>query len=175
MDRLKAPIIFLLVVATLFFINAVWSKQFASSKTDQTVSDLSAYAVDDPAPGLTARDSDDKDQDIINSLTKPTLISFWDITCSECKAGLRTFQDFQVTHPDFAIILIGHAMTVKDGKDFLQTNPVQLNSYFDPSGQALLTWQGTMPSSYYVVDGRIKYFFPGRISEQHLNLLLTSN
>jgi len=104
--------------------------------------------------------------------SQPLLITFWSTECGECAKELPELQQFVASHAQFSAVIINVREEAAIVKQKLQDWGVTLPSYRD-SGAAFAALSGTMPSSYFIKNDRISYFFPGRINTEHLQALLT--
>ena len=175
-SRLVAPIGFIVALLALAFVMQTLGNSSSSSDKPLTGPELlkqyEVVEVTPPTANLT--DKDNKKVDLTLKLTKPTLITFWSINCGECETGLPLLDNFSKSQSQISVILIDTKDEPKDAESKLQSLKVTLGTFYDFDGSAVQGWEAsTMPASYFVINGKVKYFFPGRVSQEHLDALLT--
>lgn len=168
--RLVGPVAFLILVAVGFLLfgasNSSSNKQLTPAET------IAPYATNVAIPKVQVTDATGKATGL-NKLRGPILITLWSGECPECKEGLKDIEAFVKSNPKFKVMLVNHLQNPETANAVLKKNSVTLPTYFDRNGDAFRALFATMPASYYIIDGRIRYFFPGRISTEHLQALLT--
>lgn len=172
LNRLVAPLVFIIALAALAFV----MQTLGSSPSNKPLTGpelLKQYEIVEIAPPkANLTDKDKKEVDILPLLNKPTLITFWSANCGECEIGLPLLDNFAKTHSQVTVLLIDVKDEPKDAQEKLQSLNVALGTYYDLDGSASQEWETTtMPASYFVVDGKLKYAFPGRVSQEHLDAL----
>lgn len=175
-QRLYTPIVFLVVVAAIFFGVAVFTKA-DSPAVQQKKADrlLQPFSIDAAIPNAQVYKSNGDKVALESQLPTTTLVTFWSAFCGECQAGLTDIQKFADQNPDFSVTLVSYKNSPKDGEDFLGKNKITLPSLYDVDGTAFTAWSSTMPASYFIKNHRIIFFFPGRISTDHLKALLAQS
>ena len=173
--RLVAPVGFLVALAALFFVLQTLNNPPTSSIATTASPDiLKQFEIKPVAPiAATVTDKNNQKVDLISLLTKPTLLTFWSVGCGECETGLPLLDTFAKSQSKIAIVIVDTKDSPKDAQAKLDSLKVSLTTYYDPDGSAYQNWEATMPSSYYVAAGQIKYFFNGRVANDHLQALLT--
>lgn len=173
MNRLVLPVGFVLALLAI----AVMLQSFQAAP--QPASDIAvgpqiiqAYRQELTVPDATVTNEKGERAQIKDLSTEPFLLMFWDSQCNECQTGLRDLNDFLHLNPSFRAILVNFREEKAVATAKLQEIGLTAPNYFD-DGSAFQTLTGTLPSSYYIVGGQIKYFFPGRIGKTELEALLT--
>ncbi len=170
MQRLLLPIISLIVILTGVVIFGSLAGVSNKPQTPQEI--LKPFTVSEVVPSITVKDKDSKDVVIDEKTVSPTLVTFWDANCSECKVALPLLVSYNATHPQLKTIYIN----VKNDPELVATTLKELNISLDTlydDGTAFAKWFGTMPSTYFIKDSHIQLFFPGRVSQEHLDALST--
>jgi thiol-disulfide isomerase/thioredoxin len=117
---------------------------------------------------------DSKGQKVkLTDLPRPVLVTFWSSQCSECRKELPEITQFTVDHPEFKVVLVNVREETVLVEQTLKEWSVTLPSYRDTSGQAFLALYSSMPGSYFLQNGKITHYFPGRVNSTHLEALLT--
>ncbi|MEK9167312.1 MAG: redoxin domain-containing protein [Patescibacteria group bacterium] len=176
LNRLVAPLVFIIALAALAFVMQTLGD--SSSNKPLTSSELlKQYEIVEIAPPVASlTDKDGKKLDLLPLLTKPTLITFWSVNCGECETLLPLLNDFSNNHSQISQLLISERDEPKDAQEKLQSLNVGLTTNYDLDGSTVQSWEAnTMPASFFVTNGKVKYLFPGRISQEHLDALLTVN
>ncbi len=171
MNRLILPVIFVLsIIVVGIFLSG--TSETVNTKIDPN--DITPFAVDDALPASSIIDAQGKKVAIEQVVGSPTLVTFWNSSCNECVL-LLTEQKNILTGTALKPVLIN----IQDQPDVaaakLNELGVTFPNYFDEQGTTFRSWSGTIPASYYISGNRIKYFFPGRMSAEHLRALLTLN
>ncbi|OGD61001.1 hypothetical protein A3A71_02065 [Candidatus Berkelbacteria bacterium RIFCSPLOWO2_01_FULL_50_28] len=168
--RLVGPVAFLALVAVGFLMfgasDSTGNKQLTPAET------IAPYATNVAIPNIQITDAAGKET-WLNKLRGPILITLWSGECPECKEGLKDIETFVKGNTQFKVMLVNHLQNPETANAVLKKNSVTLPTYFDHNGDAFRALSATMPASYYIIEGRIRYFFPGRISTEHLQALLT--
>lgn len=168
MNRLILPVIFVLSIVVVGIVLSS-TKDVADTKVDPN--DITPFAVDDALPAATIVDATGKKVSIEQVIGSPTLLTFWNSSCKEC-AQLLTDQKNILTGTDMKLVLINIQDQPEVAAAKLAELGVTFPSYFDEQGTTFRNWSGTIPASYYITGNRIKYFFPGRMSAEHLRALI---
>lgn len=169
MSRLILPVAFLLSLLVVGAALFLFEDQ-PSSQVDPA--DIVPFAVDDAIPPSTIVDRDGKSVALAQLLGKKTLVTFWSVTCNECASALTLLRD-QVDASRTSVVLINIRDTQADGEKKLAELGVKIPSYYDQDADTFRAWSATVPATYYLENNRIRYFFPGRMSPQQLDRLLT--
>lgn len=174
LNRLVAPLVFIVALAALAFVMQTLGNS-SSNKPLTGPELLKQYEIVEIAPPATnLTDKDNKKVDLPPILVKPTLITFWSVNCGECDTLLPLLNDFSKNHPQISQLLISEKDEPKDAEEKLESLNVTLGTYYDLDGSVAQSWEAsTMPASFFVINGKLKYFFPGRVSQEHLDALLT--
>lgn len=176
LNRLVAPLVFITVLVALAFVMQTLGNP-TSNKPLTGPELLKQYEIVEIAPpesNLT--DKEGKKLDLLPLLVKPSLITFWSVNCGECETLLPLLNDFSNTHSQISHVLISEKDEPKDAEEKLKSLNATLGTYYDLDGSAAQSWEAsTMPASFFVMNGKVKYFFPGRISQEHLDALLEVN
>ena len=162
MKSLVAPILLLGAIIVIAMVGLASKDQPISATKAAKI--LEPYLANIEAPGATVKDAGGQDIEL-GTVIDHGLITFWSSACGECDTQLTDLGDFTAANPNFNSVLVG----VKEDPNSAKAKTLPA-SYFD-DGTAFQKWSGTMPSSYYIESGQIKYFFPGRISKEHLEAL----
>lgn len=174
LSRLAIPLGFLIGLAALGFVMQTLGNSSADTTISAAPDILKQFAIVEIAPpATTVTDRDNKKIDLVSLLTKPTLVTFWSVGCGECETGLPILDKFAKSQSTIAIILVDTKDDPADAEDKLKTLNVATTTFYDRDGLAFQNWEATMPASYFVAGGKLKYFFPGRVSNEHLQALLT--
>lgn len=174
--RLVAPIGFIVALSALAFVMQTLGNSSPANKPltgPELLKQFEIVEIDPPIANLT--DKDGKKVDLRPLLSKPVLITFWSVNCGECDTGLPILESFTKSQAQVAVILIDTKDESGDVEEKLKLLNVTLETFYDPDGATFQNWEATMPASYFIRNGKIKYFFPGRISAEHLDALLTVN
>lgn len=166
MGRLIAPVLFFGAMMILALIATTFNDKPISSSSSQV---LMPYAKSIETPPATVKDANGGEYQL-GKLGDGGLVVFWSSTCGECQTQLKDLREFIKNNSSFKAILVNIRQTVEIANNELTNLGVTLPNYYD-DGTAFKEWSGTMPSSYYIIDGTIRYFFPGRISAEHLTAL----
>jgi len=173
-NRLVVPFVFIAVLV----VSAVVMQSLGDS-AEEGVSptgpeSLRQYeVVETLPPTLTLINKDSKKVDSSLIFAKPTLITFWSVNCGECDIGLPVLDDFASKQSQLTINLISTRDQPNDAEEKLSSLGIKLSTYYDLDGTTFQNWGSTMPASYFITGGKVRYFFPGRISQELLDLLLT--
>ncbi|MDO8649858.1 MAG: TlpA disulfide reductase family protein [Candidatus Berkelbacteria bacterium] len=175
LNRLVAPLVFIIALAALAFVMQTLGNSSPANKPLTGPELLKQYEIVEIAPPVASlTDKDNKKVDLQPLLTKPTLITFWSVNCGECETGIPLLNEFSKNHSQITQLLISEKDEPKDAEEKLKSLDVTLGTYYDLDGSAVQSWEAqTMPASFFVINGKVKYFFPGRISQEHLDALLT--
>ncbi len=174
MQRLVIPVVFLLVIFNSFVLFAQFGDISSELKNEKTPTELlQPFIVMDDVPITVVRDKAGQAINIDGNLPDKTILTFWSAVCAECKMGLLEISKFTTEHPDFNDLYINVKDTVKDSEEALEGYKINIETLYDPDAKSYQKWQSTMPATYYISGGKIRVFFPGRPSAEHLNALLT--
>lgn len=176
LNRLVFPLGFIVALAALAFVaQSLGNSTPAEGEPLSAPELLKQYEiVADLLPVANLTDEDGKKVDLPSLLTKPTLLTFWSVNCGECDTGLPVLDSFAKSQSQIAIVLVNTKDEPKDVEEKLGSLNVTLGTYYDLDGSAQQSWGATMPASYFAINGEIKYFFPGRVSDEHLQALLAT-
>jgi len=167
MHRLIAPMVFLV----LFFAAAViFGGSRSSNQPDESL--ISPFKVSDTPKGGVVSDQEGAPVELESLFGDKTLLTFWSSQCRECEEGLAVIGEFSERHPEITVILVNFRDPVPLAAQALEQFSPQLTSYFDSTGSVYQNWLATLPSSYYIEQDKILYFFPGRIGADHLEALV---
>ncbi|MEK7202550.1 MAG: TlpA disulfide reductase family protein [Patescibacteria group bacterium] len=173
-QRLVAPIGFLIGLVALAFVMQTLGNSSPTNKPLVGPELLKQFEIVEIAPpAATVTDEDSKKVDLSTLFFKPTLVTFWSVNCGECDTGLPVLDNFAKSQSQVAVILIDTKDEPKDAEEKLTSLNVTTGTYYDTDGSTFQSWEATMPASYFVINGKIKYYFPGRVSQEHLDALLT--
>ncbi len=173
-SRLVAPIGFIVALAALAFVMQTLGNSPSANKPltgPELLKQYEIVEVDPPTANLT--DKNGKRIDLLPLLTRPTIITFWSINCGECDTGLPVLESFAKSQAQVAVLLIDTKDEPEDAEEKLKSLSITLETFYDFDGATFQNWEATMPASYFVINGKVRYFFPGRISTEHLQALLT--
>ena len=172
--RLVPPLVFVVALVALAFVMQALGNSSPTEKTLTGPELLKSFEIMEIAPPkATVTDKDGKQLDLGSLLTKPTFLTFWSIYCGECEIGLSVLDEFAKSQSRVAVMMVSVKNEPKDVEEKLKALNITLGTYFDLDGSAAESWEATtMPASYYFVGGKLKYFFPGRVSKEHLDALL---
>jgi len=173
LSRLVVPVVFLFALLSVGYILSSFKTQPTQPKTPAEVLGPFTSSVEIKAINLT--DQNDQKINLLPSFKEPTLLTFWSIDCGECAIGLPVINQFAQNHPELKFVLVDVKNEPAKAKLELTNLKVNLPTYFDQNGDLFNAWQATMPSSFLIKDGRVNYIFPGRVSQDHLQALLTLN
>lgn len=168
------PVIFLAVIifGALLTLTDTSGPSGANQPTP-TATVLAPFVTEVTLPDLEL--TDQKGQKVkLADLAQPVLVTFWSSQCSECRKELPEITQFTVDHPEFKAAIVNVREETALVEQTLKDWNVTLPSYRDTSGQAFLTLYSSMPGSYFLQNGKITHYFPGRINSEHLGALLTS-
>ena len=171
LNRLVIPLVFIVALAALAFVMQTLGNP-SSNKPLTGPEPLKQYEIveiDLPVAELT--DKDGKKIDLPSVFAKPTLLTFWSVNCGECETGLPVLDNFAKNQDRVAVVLISVKDEPKDAQETLKSLKVTLKTSYDIDGTTFQFWEATMPASYFVINGKIKSFFPGRVSQEHLDAL----
>ena len=174
MSRLVFPLAFVIALITLVVIIQSFSKSQdfqTSSNSNTAIKNFSVIPF--TAPQLKVVDSDNRTIDEQKIKSGKVFLTFWSVNCLECDQGLPVIDEFASTASVIEFVLVSHKDELKLGQEKLSQLNIALKSYYDLTGEAFQEWEATMPSSYYIIDDQIRYLFPGRVSVEHLQALLT--
>lgn len=173
-QRLVAPISFLIGLVALAFVMQTLGNSSPTNKPLTSPELLKQFEiVEIVPPAASVSDKDGKKYDLQTIFTKPTIVTYWSVNCGECDTGLPVLDNFANSQSQVVVMLIDTKDETKDAAEKLRSLNVTLGTFYDSDGSAFQTWEATMPASYFVINGKIKYYFPGRISQEHLDALLT--
>lgn len=176
--RLLAPIVFIILIASVIFIVVSLNNDKTPSSRETPTGLLSKYFTQQATPPAKVSLGDKKDKieidDAVSKVGGKALVTFWNSECSECQNELKDFAAFSKEHPDFKLVLINFRESPEKATPFLATISKDLTTYYDTDGSAFTAWAGTMPASYYVSNGTILYYFPGKITSDYLKELLAA-
>ncbi|MEK7548693.1 MAG: hypothetical protein AAB499_02240 [Patescibacteria group bacterium] len=171
--RLGPPMIFLLLIVSLGFGWAVFNPSNQSRSDETVLKNLSQFALNSKIPeGGKVKSSSGEELDlksVINSIKGPILLTFWSPDCAHCQEGVKNLDQFP--SEKWTNLLIAHRVRSFAVGQLLTTYGVGLSSFVDEQGLLLLDWRSTMPGSFLIQEGDIRYFFPGRMDRKILELL----
>lgn len=173
-QRFVAPLGFLVALVALAFVMQTLGNSTPANKAltgPELLKQFEIVEITPPEADLT--DKDNKRADLKSLFIKPTLITFWSVNCGECDTGLPVLDNFAASQNRVAVILIDNKDEPKDADEKLKELKVTTGTYYDRDGSTFQNWEATMPASYFIINGKLKYFFPGRVSKEHLDALLT--
>lgn len=175
LNRLVAPLGFLIGLVALAFVMQTLGNTTSVSNKSLTGPELLKQfeIVEIVPPAASVSDKDRKKIELSTLFTKPTLLTFWSVNCGECDTGLPVLDNFSKSQSQVAVILIDTKDEPKDAEEKLKALGVTIATFYDADGSVFQNWEATMPASYFVINGKIKYYFPGRVSQEHLDALLT--
>lgn len=175
LNRLVAPLVFIIALAALAFVMQTLGN--TTSLPDKSLTGpelLKQFEIVEIVPPVTSvSDKVGNKIDLPTLFAKPTLLTFWSVNCGECDTGLPVLDNFSKSQSQVAVILIDTKDEPKDAEEKLKALGVTIATFYDADGSAFQNWEATMPASYFIINGKIKYYFPGRISQEHLDALLT--
>lgn len=167
MHRLIAPMVFL----TLLFAAAmIFGGSHSPSQPDRSL--ISQFKVNDTPKGGVVTDQEGASVELESLFGNKTLLTFWSSQCRECEEGLTVIGKFSERYPEVTVILVNFRDPMPLALQALERLSPQLKSYFDFSGKVYQSWLATLPSSYYIEQGKILYFFPGRVGADHLEAIM---
>jgi len=176
MTRLVFPLAFIFALITLVaIVQSLGNSETVAVADKKPInnSTIKQFAIlPFVAPALNVKDAEGKDFPSEKINNGVTIVTFWSSVCGECDTGLPVLDKFANEHPEINMVLVNYKDDIEVGKEKLSLLDIKLKSYFDQNGSAFKEWEATMPSSYYIRDGLIQYFFPGRVSLEHLQALL---
>lgn len=140
------------------------------SKADEIIQ---PYIVNEVVRPITLKNKEEADVVLDSSLPDKTLITLWDATCGECPVGLPIINTFAAAHPEINTIFINIKNDKAQAEEALKKYNLNFDTLYDREGVTTKVWFATMPATYFVRNGSFKVFFPGRVSAEHLNALLT--
>lgn len=172
--RFGVPIVFLLVIIVVIFLVVVLRSPTSSQPTANTdlPKILQSYFANVTMPSAVVEDANGKRIRLDETIPSTGLVTFWSSTCNECSEALTTQRDFVKAHPNFQVSLVNVRDSLSVAKSELAKDSINFPSYYDTDSSASQSWSATMPASYYIKNGKILLYFPGRISLDHLNALL---
>lgn len=173
-NRLVAPLVFIIALIALAFVMQTLGSTPSDNKTltgPELLKQFEIVEITPPAAAIT--DKDNKKLDLPALFAQPTLVTFWSVNCGECDYGLPVLDNFAKSQTQTAVILIDTKDAPEDAEAKLASLKVTAVTYYDTDGSTFQNWEATMPASYFIVNGKIKYYFPGRVSQEHLDALLT--
>lgn len=134
--------------------------------------ELESFAVNELLPkDLVVTNEQNQQLRLDEILSKPTLVTLWTSTCNHCLPALTSQQAYSKRFPNISVITINFREDPTLSKEFLLKNNIDLPLYFDRNGLLFNELAGTIPGSYYIENGMIKYFFPGKITDDLLEKL----
>lgn len=169
-QRSLLPVIFLLSLLVIGIGFSAFDTPAQPKQPDSN--DISPFAVDDSLPMSDIVTSDGAKAVLAELLPAKAVVTFWSATCDQCNQLLKDQQEL-LGPSTLPVLLINIQDTSADGQKKLNELGVKFPSYYDQNGTTFRAWEGTIPASYYIDHGRIKYFFPGRMSRQYIQTLLT--
>jgi len=171
MSRLFWPILFFVVVGSALFVALAYQEPPSQQPTGPEI--LAPFSVSQAAPEALVSDKEGQSRPIDELLGSKTLVVFWSGQCGECRILLRELSSFIGGQPGMTVVLIAFRDTPEAAEVAMADYGVSLTTFFDRDGGAYQKWSATLPGAYYLEGETIQYFFPGRISTEHLDALLT--
>lgn len=162
----------LMIVAVL--VTADQSLKQEETKSSTKVTSLSSYRVNWGVPKMSIKDNQGVDVELSDLGKIDGLITIWTSSCTECRTNLTDLQKFHELHPELTMNLINFRDLKEDATAVLTELGVTIPNYYDETGESYEKLQATIPASYYLKEGKIYYYFPGRIGTEHLDLLLNN-
>lgn len=173
LNRLVAPLVFIIALVALAFVMQTLGSSPSDNKSltgPELLKQFEIVEIVPPAAAVT--DKNNKKLDSSTLLAKPTLVTFWSVNCGECDYGLPVLDNFAKSQSQISVILIDTKNASEDAEAKLKSLNVTTATYYDTDGSTFQNWEATMPASYFVINDKIKYYFPGRIGQEHLDALL---
>lgn len=171
MTRLIAPVIFVL---SIIVVGMVLSSTGTPKNSQVDPKDITPFAVNDDIPNSSLVNAQSEKVELSQILKNPSLVVFWSAGCKECAPLLNDLKNNpEISKLQVLLINVQDAPAVAEAK--LKELSVPFESYFDVEGQTFRNWSGTIPAAYYISQGKVLYFFPGRMSADHIASLLTLN
>lgn len=176
MQRLALPLIFTLAIVTVAIIWGGLSQDQSSDKQRELgESILSPYKTKILLPTATVSDAKGKIFTVNELTDDATLLTVWSSKCNQCREGLLEIQRAISSRSGVKNLLVNLGDEPKEAASALKNYGVEIDTYFDRDGSFYSAFEATMPSSYYIRQGAIIYYFPGRISKELLEALLKEN
>jgi hypothetical protein len=164
-SRLVLPV--LAVGLVIFFVLLLFAT--GPDPTPPISEGISQFAVSSEIPESYIVDENNSPLDLATE--EIMLVTFWRASCEECDQGLKDIQTFSDSHPDIKTVLINISDSVEIARQKLEDNKITLPTYYDQDLKTYTAWSGTIPASYYIENGKITYFFPGRVFPELLEQL----
>ena len=135
LNRLVAPLVFIIALAALAFVMQTLGNSSPANKPLTGPELLKQYEIVEIAPpAANLTDKDSKKVELQPLLTKPTLITFWSVNCGECETGIPLLNEFSKNHSQMIQLLISEKDEPKDAEDKLKSLDVTLGTYYDLDG-----------------------------------------
>jgi thiol-disulfide isomerase/thioredoxin len=173
MGRLAPAIGFIVAIVAVAITFGALSTSEPSDKKSTSV--IAEYLVNEKVPSVVVYDKTNKAVTLDSALPDKTLVTFWDATCGECRVGLPLIAGFAAEHPEIRPIYINRQNTPEQASQLLAELGLQIETLYDRDGSAFTAWSGTTPATYFIRNGTIRVFFPGRPNTDQLDALLTVN
>ena len=172
MKRLILPIAFLSLIVVAALIALVMFNQDNGSSSSTKKELISEYAANENVSGLTMTDENSLAVKLID-INETTLLTFWSVGCTECKQALTDLKDYKTKHPEFNVTLVNFRNTPADAKAKLAEYGIEFPNYYDRDAELFNELSASIPSSYFIKNNNIIYYFPGRIGTDFMYQLLT--
>ena len=112
---------------------------------------------------------------------KPVVVNFWASWCSNCKAGLATFQkQYEKLGDQVHFLMVNmttsHGESLESAKEYIQDSGYTFPVYFDEQGSASSTYAVTsIPATLFIdSDGYLMNAVQGPLSEQEFEVNLNT-
>lgn len=170
----SGALVFSVIFLGLVFIVTVLFQLSQDNQTERpTITpELESFAINERLPErFTVTTEEGQTVSLLSLIKQPTLVTLWKSTCNECLPALTSQQRFSQENPTISLISVNFRESPESAREFLKKNQLDLPIYFDREGSLFNQLSATIPASYLIEDGVIRYYFPGRITEDLLKKL----
>jgi cytochrome c biogenesis protein CcmG/thiol:disulfide interchange protein DsbE len=167
----------LILIGIALFLFWPASKNDAAAQSASGEQSVAPAAVNFPAPQLSLKSVDGKNESLADYRQKVLLVNNWATWCPPCKAEMPTLEAYYETYAadGFMIVAIEAGEPQDTVSQFVQSYGLKFRVWLDPDNASLSAFRNQNLPNSYVIDrtGTVRYTWTGEISRAMLEKYVT--
>jgi cytochrome c biogenesis protein CcmG/thiol:disulfide interchange protein DsbE len=167
----------LILIGIALFLFWPASKNDAAAQSTSGEQSVAPAAVSFPAPQLSLKSVDGKNESLADYRQKVLLVNNWATWCPPCKAEMPTLEAYYEAHAvdGFMIVAIEAGEPQDTVSQFVQSYSLKFHVWLDPDNASLSAFRNQNLPNSYVIDrtGTVRYTWTGEISRAMLEKYVT--
>ncbi len=176
-SALMAMGIGLILIGIALFLFWPASRNDAAAQFTSGGQSVAPAAVNFPAPQLSLKSVDGKNESLADYRQKVLLVNNWAIWCPPCKAEMPTLEAYYEAHAADGLMIV--AIEAGEPQDlvsqFVESYGLKFRVWLDPGNASLSAFRNQNLPNSYVIDrtGTVRYTWTGEISRAMLEKYVT--